>query len=475
MKIAVLNGSPKGNVSVSLQYVKYIEKCFPAHHFHLINVARQVRKIEKQQDYFNSILDEIATSDSILWSFPVYYFLVPSQLKRFIELVLQGGRDAFKGKYATAISTSGHMLDNTAHNYIHAISEDLHMKYVEGYSAGGEDLTVAKERENLCNFAKLFFYWVEAGLPTERKFAPVLYDSPEFVSGEIPATAKTGTRRVTVVHDADGDVNLPRMIDVFKASIDAVVDIVNIHDINMRGGCLGCLHCTQDGVCVQKDDYGTVIKERVLPADAVILAGSVRDRYLSSVWKRYIDRFHFLGHGPFLSGKQIGFLISGPLRQIPNLRQILEGLADNSGANLVGMVSDEYEDSGLVTSLIRGLARRTELSIDSRSKKPPTYLGAGVHKLVRDMVYEYRWLLRADHVFFTREGLYDFPQRNVSARLKDIVMRPLLKIPRVRRWFYKNLWRLAVQQHQRIIKQVQQPKDEHPEVLNEKSPRRSAR
>ncbi len=31
MKITVLSGSPKGDDSVTLQYVRYMEKTFPAH------------------------------------------------------------------------------------------------------------------------------------------------------------------------------------------------------------------------------------------------------------------------------------------------------------------------------------------------------------------------------------------------------------------------------------------------------------
>ena len=45
MKIAVLNGSPKGEISVTVQYVKFIQKKMPQHEFKLINIAHDILKL----------------------------------------------------------------------------------------------------------------------------------------------------------------------------------------------------------------------------------------------------------------------------------------------------------------------------------------------------------------------------------------------------------------------------------------------
>lgn len=39
MKIIVLNGSPKGNLSITLQYIRFLEKKYPQHKFQIFNVA----------------------------------------------------------------------------------------------------------------------------------------------------------------------------------------------------------------------------------------------------------------------------------------------------------------------------------------------------------------------------------------------------------------------------------------------------
>jgi len=64
MKIAVLNGSPKGESSITLQYVKFIQKKFPQHEFKVLHIAKIVRKLEKDEAYFETLMDEIRASDS---------------------------------------------------------------------------------------------------------------------------------------------------------------------------------------------------------------------------------------------------------------------------------------------------------------------------------------------------------------------------------------------------------------------------
>ena len=97
MKITVLNGSPKGDLSVTLQYVNFIQNKFQHHEFKIFNIAYQIKKIEKDEKTFQEIIDEVGSSDGVLWAFPLYYLLVSSQYKRFIELIWEReAAEAFK-------------------------------------------------------------------------------------------------------------------------------------------------------------------------------------------------------------------------------------------------------------------------------------------------------------------------------------------------------------------------------------------
>ena len=65
MKIAVLNGSPKGMTSVTMQYVHYIQKEYPQHELKIINISQRIKKIESDKSALQEILDEVKGSDGI--------------------------------------------------------------------------------------------------------------------------------------------------------------------------------------------------------------------------------------------------------------------------------------------------------------------------------------------------------------------------------------------------------------------------
>jgi NAD(P)H-dependent FMN reductase len=73
MNITVLNGSPKGPTSATMQYVHYIQKKFPEHELQIISIFQRIAKIEDDAQAFQNILDGISSSDAILWASPVYF------------------------------------------------------------------------------------------------------------------------------------------------------------------------------------------------------------------------------------------------------------------------------------------------------------------------------------------------------------------------------------------------------------------
>ena len=52
MNILVLNGSPKGDLSVTMQYVAFLQSMNPHHSLKIINIAQQIRQIEQSEEKF---------------------------------------------------------------------------------------------------------------------------------------------------------------------------------------------------------------------------------------------------------------------------------------------------------------------------------------------------------------------------------------------------------------------------------------
>ena len=135
------------------------------------------------------------------------------------------------------------------------------------------------------------------------------------------------------------------------------VDVVDLNKIKMLGGCMGCIQCGLDNVCVYRDaDDVFGVYQKLMAADIVVEAVTIRDRFLSARWKTFWDRGFFNNHVPILVGKQIGYLVSGPLRQLPHLRDILEAFAQLQQANLAGIVTDECGDAQELDGLLERFA-----------------------------------------------------------------------------------------------------------------------
>jgi multimeric flavodoxin WrbA len=443
MKIIVLNGSPKGGLSVTLQYVHFIQKKFPQHQLEIVNIASQIKKIEKDEKAFQEIMDDVRSSDGVLWAFPLYYLLVPSQYKRFIELIWEReAANVFKNKYTAALSTSVHFFDHTAHNYMNAICDDLDMNYLGFFSAAMYDLMHRKERERWTLFASEFFEGIQSHSPTAKKFPPILDRTFEYVPGPSGRKVSLRGKRALVLADLkDLHTNLDRMIEGFRNAFVEEVSVANLRQLDIKGGCLGCIQCGYDYQCSygDQDEYVQFYKDRVKAADILIFAGTIQDRYLSSRWKMFFDRSFFHTHTPSLIGKQVGMILSGPLKQIPNLRQILEAYTEWQQANLVDIVTDEVEDAKELDARLQSLAQRVVHLAEKSYIKPKTFLSVGGMKVLRDDVWgKLRFPFQADHQFYKKHGLYDFPQRKYKSRLINSILILLTKIPAMRKEIYRK-------------------------------------
>lgn len=455
MKIAVLNGSPKGITSVTMQYVTFLQKKFPQHQFTLLHVGQQIDRLERDERRFAEVAEAVEGADAVLWAFPLYYMLVPAQYKRFLELVEERGASAaFRDKYAAVLSTSIHFFDHTAHEYLHAVCDDLGMRYWGSFSAEMYDLLKEAERTRLRLFAEGFLDAAEKRVAVPRTHRPVQADDFTYRPGSPDAKLATQGKKIVVVTDAEeGDENLRNMVARLENCFADPIEVINLHEIEIRGGCTGCIQCGLDNVCVYRDVddvrrvYGTLQRAEIL-----VMAGKVAGRFLSSRWKLFIDRGFFNNHVPIFTGKQMGYLVSGPLGQVSNLRQVLETYAECQRANLAGIVTDECGDSRQLDRLLDGLARRLVDCATSGYVQPPTFRRVAGDKLFRDEIWSnLRTAFRADHRYYRAHGFYNFPKRSIRRRLRDAMLGLLLHIPAFRKEFKKRVKKMMIEPFEKVL------------------------
>jgi multimeric flavodoxin WrbA len=443
MKILVLNGSPKGEYSITLQYVGYIQKHFPQHEYRIIHISQRIKKIERDHKAFQEIIDEVRLADGVLWSFGLWVLCAPAQYMRFIELISERGvEDVFKDKYTAVITTSIHFYDHSAHNYMRAVCEDLGMKYADAISLDIIDMMQKRRRDDLTIFAESFLKAIREKTATSKLFSPLTFSDFAYQPAGLETRIDTKGKKVLVLTDAyDSNTNLGKMIERFRQSFIDEIDVVDLNDVDIRGGCLGCMRCGYDYTCTYQDGFADFYNKRVRTADIIIFAGTVKGRYLSSTWKTFYDRAFFWNHTPSLMGKQLGYIISGPLRQNPNLIQILEASSTaRQHANHVDIITDEGENSEEIDSLLQRFAERLVSFSERGYIRPQNFLGIGGHKVFRDNIWgRLRPIWQADHRYFKNHGLYDFPQKDYKIRVLTPILMLLTRIPGIRKKYYANV------------------------------------
>lgn len=442
MKIVVLNGSPKGDISVTMQYVNYIQKKFMEHELKTINISQRVNQIEKNNETFEDIINEIRFCDGVIWAFPVYVFAVHSNYQRFIELIFERNvQDAFKGKYASIIATSIHFYDHTALNHINSICDDLDMNYTGYFSLHMYDLQKEDIRKNLQNFAQNYFDTIKNNSITFKNYDKVKYTPIEYTPSITYDKLDTSNKKIVVIADSLENSNLNKMVDKFRSSFSKDIELINLQDVDIKGSCLGCIKCGYSYECAYtgKDEYIDLYNNKIKTADIIVFAGRIKCRYLSSEWKRFFDRGFFNTHTPSLSGKQIGFIISGPLKQVSNLRQILESYLEWQQANLVGFVTDEHNSNADIDEELYALSYNLIKLSNINYRKPSTFLGVAGMKIFRDEIWgELRFPFLADHKAYKALNVYDFPQKKYKTRIINSILILMTKIPTIRKAIYSS-------------------------------------
>ena len=388
MNVLVIVGSPKGKESLTLHTCLYLEKQFPEHNFSFIYPGNRIKALEKD---FSPALEAIRKADMLLFCYPVYTFLVPYQLHRFIELMKASDAD-LSGKTATQVSTSKHFYDITAHRFIQDNCRDMGLRVLDGLSADMDDILKESGRKQAKDW-----------------FSFILWQ----IDGSIAPTRNADKKAVIVADLEPGDTRLKEMVDRFVAVSPFACDVINIQEFPFQGGCLSCFNCAATGKCVYKDGFDDFLRNTIHKHDAILYAFRIQDHSMGSRFKMYDDRQFCNGHRTVTMGTPFGYLVEGDYASEENLRLLLEARAQVGGNFLAGVASDDIDADAKIDTLAATVA----YAMEKQYTPPQNFLGVGGMKIFRDLIYMMRGMMRADHKFFKSHGQYDFPQKKWKTSL----------------------------------------------------------
>ncbi|MCR4787181.1 MAG: NAD(P)H-dependent oxidoreductase [Lachnospiraceae bacterium] len=443
MKILVINGSPSGDDSITLQTVLYIKKYYPKHKYEFINAGRMIRSFEKDFSGSEKLLKE---ADLILFCYPVYTFLVPSQLHRFIELIKEKGID-LSGKYAAQITTSKHFYDTTSHEFIKENCFDLRLKYVGGLSADMEDLLNKRGRHDALSFFHHVLWSVKFGVYEEggrvedrERLIPAKFDIED-------RPKKKGKKVVIVTDCAKEDKDLRNMTERFRKIFGYETKTVDLNEFPFAGGCLGCFNCASSGKCIYKDGFDSFLREKIQTADATVYAFKIKDHSMGSLFKTFDDRQFCNGHRTVTMGKPVGYIINGHLSSEPNLKTLIEARAQVGNNYLVHIASNEHDTDAQIDML----ASEMEYALSEHYVQPANFYGVGGLKIFRDLIYTMQGLMREDHRFNKKHGFYDFPQKNIGRILGMYAVGMLINNKKIAKKIGSNMTQGMLMPYKKII------------------------
>lgn len=448
MKILVLNGSPKGKNSTTLQTARYLQALHPEHRFAVLPVGQHIRRYEQD---FSPARKALAGADVVLFCYPVYTFLVPYQLQRFLELVRADGVD-LTGKIATQITTSKHFYDVTAHRFVEETCFDLGMRVVRGLSADMEDLLSRKGQEEArMFFQQLLFTCAHGGFLPPPPARPVR--APAAYQPTLPQAEKRPGKEVVIVTCCGEEApTLAHMVQDFQATLPYPSRVVNLQDFPFRGGCLGCLRCAVTGKCIYPDGFDDFLRTQIQQADAIVYAFPIVNHYTHAVFKCYDDRQFCNGHRTVTQGTPVAYLLQGDYRYEPNLQMVLEGRSEVGGNYLCGVVTDEAED---ISAAIQSLADNLTFAMEHHLRRPANFYGVGGSKIFRDLIYLMQGLMKADHQFYKAHGAYDFPQKQKGRLLQMKLVGGLMAIPSLQKKMGAQMSRYIIAPYEKVIAQAQ--------------------
>lgn len=445
MKLLIINGSPKGKYSCTLHTLLYLEKLFDQHQFEILNVGQQIKLFEKD---LTKVVEKINESDAIIFSYPVYTFIATSQLHRFIELLKEQNVN-LENKFVTQITTSKHFYDMTAHKYIEENCYDLKMKYIKGLSLDMDDLTKKQGQKDLVNFFNYFLECVNKDIYEvipHNNIKPI----PEYLPSLSYVDKKEEKEIVIVADILENDYNLKNMITDFSNHLSYKTRIVNIREFPFMGGCLGCFNCAGDGKCIYKDNFDTFLRENIQTADAIVIAFTIKDHSMGARFKMYDDRQFCNGHRTVTEGMPFAYIINGDYESEHNLKTIVEARAEVGHNFLAGV--------GFNRETIETTIKKLEYAIEHRYVQPRNFYGVGGMKIFRDLIWIMRGIMKADHLYYKKHGVYDFPQKKRGQMMLMCFLGAMVRNKKIKAKMGNKFNEGMIAPYQKVIKNAKKEK-----------------
>ena len=79
------------------------------------------------------------------------------------------------------------------------------------------------------------------------------------------------------------------------------------------------------------------------------------------------------------------------------------------------------------------MIQKLEYAMENKYVQPRNFYGVGGMKIFRDLIWVMRGIMKADHVYYKKHGVYDFPQKQRGQMMLMCLLGAMVRNPKIRK------------------------------------------
>ena len=188
------------------------------------------------------------------------------------------------------------------------------------------------------------------------------------------------------------------------------------------------------------------MRNEIQTNSAIVIAFSIKDHSMGVKFKTYDDRQFCNGHRTVTEGMPFAYIINGNYEAEHNLKTIVEARAEVGHNFLAGVALDKES--------ILSTVKKLEYAIDNQYVQPRNFYGIGGMKIFRDLIWIMRGIMKADHVYYKKHGVYDFPQKQRGKMMLMCLLGSMVRNPKIKAKMGNKFNEGMIAPYKKVLKKV---------------------
>ena len=144
------------------------------------------------------------------------------------------------------------------------------------------------------------------------------------------------------------------------------------------------------------------------------------------------------------------YIINGDYESEHNLKTIVEARAEVGHNFLAGV--------GYNSETLKQMVKKLDYAIVNQYVQPRNFYGVGGMKIFRDLIWVMRGIMRADHLYYKKHGVYDFPQKQRGKMILMSILGSMVRNPKIKKKMGNKFNEGMLAPYQKVLKKLDKRK-----------------